>query len=101
MEVQDYQILDQYSDEKVWCHSQLLTLIPDLYVLPSQPHILCSSRWQNTIFALTGITPDNSIILLLTFSQPVFNATHYQHFPSESEERAAYWVGLGSIVVIP
>ena len=27
--------------------------------------------------------------------QPVFYATHNQHFPSESEERAAFWVGFG------
>ena len=62
-----------------------------IYVLPSQPHSLCSSRWQNTPFALTGITPDMSIILLFTFYQP----THDQHFPSESGERAGYWVGFG------
>ena len=29
------------------------------------------------------------------FYQPVFYATHDQHFPSESEERAAFWVGFG------
>ena len=36
--------------------------------------------------ALTGITPDISIIILFTFYQPVFFATYDQHFPSESEE---------------
>ena len=40
-------------------------------------------------------TPDISIMLLYTFYQPVFYATHDQHFPSESEERAAFWVGFG------
>ena len=45
-------------------------------------------------FALTGITPDISIILLFTFYQPLLYAMHDQHFPSESEERAAYWVGF-------
>ena len=45
--------------------------------------------------ALTGIPPDISIILLFTFYQPVFYATCDQHFPSESEERAGYWVGFG------
>ena len=44
------------------------------------------------LFALTGITPDISIILLFTFYQPVFYATHDQDLPSESEERAGYWV---------
>ena len=45
--------------------------------------------------ALTGKTPDISIILLFTFYQPVFYATNDQKFPSESEERAGYWVGFG------
>ena len=30
-----------------------------------------------------------------TFYQPVFYATHDQHFPSESEKRAVFWVGFG------
>ena len=47
------------------------------------------------LFALTGITPDISILLLFTFYQPVFYATYDQKFPSESEERAGYWVGFG------
>ena len=34
-------------------------------------------------------------MLLYTFYQPVFYATHDQHFPPESEERAAFWVGFG------
>ena len=34
-------------------------------------------------------------MLLYTFFQPVFYATHDQHFPSESEGRAAFWVGCG------
>ena len=41
-----------------------------------------------------GATPDISIILLYTFYQPVFYATHDQHFPSDSEERAGFWVGF-------
>ena len=32
---------------------------------------------------------------LFSFYQPVFYATYDQHFPSESEERAGYWVGFG------
>ena len=41
-----------------------------------------------------GVTPDISIILLYTFYQPVFYATHDQHFPYDSEERAGFWVGF-------
>ena len=47
------------------------------------------------LLVLYGITPDISIMLLYTFYQPVFYATHDQHFPSESEERAAFGVGFG------
>ena len=48
-----------------------------------------------SFLALTGIAADISIILLFTFYQPVFYATYDQHFPSESEGRAGYWVGFG------
>ena len=43
----------------------------------------------------TYLTPDISIILQFTFCHPVFYATYDQNFPSESEERAGYWVGFG------
>ena len=39
-----------------------------------------------------------SILLLYTFYQPVFYATHNQSYPSASEERAARWVGFGEHV---
>ena len=64
-------------------------------VLPSQPHSLCSLDCKIPLFALTGIAPDISIVLLFTFYQPVFYATHDQHFPSKSKERASCWVGFG------
>ena len=95
MELQDYQILDQYCDEQVWCPSQFLVLMPYLCVLPTQLHILSIPRWQLPLFALTGITPEKSIILLFTFYQHVFYATYEQNFPSESKERAGCWVGFG------
>ena len=41
---------------------------------------------------LYGVTPDISIILLYTFYQPVFYATHDQNFPSDSEERPGFCV---------
>ena len=69
--------------------------MPHLCVL-STYHIACSALdGKISLLALTGITPDISIILLFTFYQPVFYATYDQHFPSESEERAGYWVGFG------
>ena len=73
----------------------LLYLIDVCYLLN---HIACAALdGKIPLFALTGITPDISIILLFTFYQPVFYATDDQHFPFESEERATYWVGLGEI----
>ena len=71
----------------------LLCLIYLCYLLN---HIACTALdGKIPLLALTGITPDISIILLFTFYQPVFYATYDQHFPSESEERAGYWVGFG------
>ena len=71
----------------------LLCLIYACYLLN---HIACSALdGKISLFALTGITPDISIILLFTFYQPVFYATYDQNFPSESEERAGYCVGFG------
>ena len=71
----------------------LLCLIYVCYLLN---HIACSALdGKIPLLALTGITPDISIILLFTFYQPVFYATYDQHLPSESEERVGYWVGFG------
>ena len=39
---------------------------------------------------LYGVSPDISIILLYTFYQPVFYATHNQSYISASDERAAH-----------
>ena len=70
----------------------LLTLQYVCYILN---HISTSSLGgQAPLQVLYGVTPDISIILLYTFYQPIFYATHDQHFPSESEERAGYWVGF-------
>ena len=71
----------------------LLCLIYVCYLLS---HIACTALdGKIPLLALTGITPDISIILFFTFCQPVFYATYDEHFPSESEERAGYWVGFG------
>ena len=51
---------------------------------------------QVPLQVLYGVTPDITVILILlyTFYQPVFYGTHDQHFPSDSEERAGFWVGF-------
>ena len=70
----------------------LLTLQYVCYILN---HISTSSLGgQVPLQVIYGVTPDISIILLYTFYQPIFYATHDQHFPSESEEMAGYWVGF-------
>ena len=67
-----------------------------IYVYHLLNHIACSALdGKIPLFALTGITPDISLILLFTYYQPVFYATSNQNFPSESEERAGYRVGFG------
>ena len=67
-----------------------------IYVCYLHNHIACTALdGEIPLLALTGTTPDISIILLFTFYQPVFYATYDQNFPSESEERAGYWAGFG------
>ena len=67
-----------------------------IYVCYIYNHIACGAlNGSIPLLVLYGITPEIFIMLLYTFYQPVFYATHNQHFPSESEERAAFWVGFG------
>ena len=67
-----------------------------LYVCYILNHIACGAlNGSIPLLVLYGITSDISIMVLYTFYQPVFYATHDQHFPSESAERAAFWVGFG------
>ena len=59
-------------------------------------HIACGVlNGSIPLLVLYGITSDISIMILYTVYQPVFYATHDQRFPSESKERAAFWVGFG------
>ena len=75
----------------------LLTLEYVCYILN---HFSTSSLGgQDPLQVLYGVTPDISIILLYTFYQPVFYATHDQHFPSDSEERAGFCIFFLNIVV--
>ena len=88
MDIQDYQSLDVMNRSGAPANCWLLCLIYVCYLLN---HIACTALGGKIhLFALAGIIPDISIILLFTFYQPVFYVTHDQHFPSESEERAAY-----------
>ena len=73
-------------------HCWLLTLQYVCYILN---HISTASLGgQVPLQVLYGVTPDISILLLYTFYQPVFYATHDQHFHSASQERAGFWVAF-------
>ena len=62
-------------------------------------HLSCEALDGNVpLGMLYGVSPDISIIVLYTFYQPVFYATHNQSYPSASEERGACWVGFGEHV---
>ena len=74
----------------------LLCMIHAFYILN---HLSCEVLAGNVpLGMLYGVSPDISIILLYTFYQPVFYATHNQSYPSVSEERAAHRVGFGEHV---
>ena len=73
-------------------HCWLLTLQYVCYILNQMS--TASLGGQVPLQVLYGVTPDISIILLYTFYQHAFYATHDQHFPSGSEEKAGFWVGF-------
>ena len=74
----------------------LLCMIHASYILN---HLSCEALDGNVPMGmLYGVSPDISILLIYTFYQPVFYATHNQSYPSASEERAARWVGFGEHV---
>ena len=74
----------------------LLCLIYVCYLLN---HIACAALGGLIPLSIHyGITSDISILVLFTFYQPVYYATYDHHFPSESEGKAAYWVGFGKVI---
>ena len=74
----------------------LLCMIHASYILN---HLSSEALGGNVpLGMLYGVSPDIIILLLYTFYQPVFYATHNQSYPSASEERAARWVGFGEHV---
>ena len=71
----------------------LLCMIHASYILN---HLSCEALDGNVpLGMLYGVSSDISILLLYTFYQPVFYATHNQSYPSACEERPAHWVGFG------
>ena len=75
----------------------LLCMIHASFILN---HLSCEALAAGNVplGMLYGVSPYISTLLLYTFYQPVFHATHNQSYPSASEERAAGWVGFGEHV---
>ena len=62
-------------------------------------HLSCTSlKCQILLTKLYGVTPDISILMMYTFYQPVYYASHNQSFPSTTEEKHALGVGFGEHV---
>ena len=62
-------------------------------------HLSCKSlKGQILLTKLYGATLDISILMMYTFYQPVYYASHNQSFPSTSEEKHAFRVGFGEHV---
>ena len=69
------------------------------YVCYLLNHISCESlKEQIPLTKLYGVTPDISILMMYTFYQSVYYASHNQSFPSTSEGKHAFWVGFGGHV---
>ena len=57
-----------------------------------------SLNGQIPLIKLYGVTPDTSILMMYTFYQSVYFASHNQSFSSTSEEKHVFWVGFGEHV---
>ena len=69
------------------------------YVCYLLNHNSCESlKGQIPLTKLYGVTPDISIIMMCTFYQSVYFASHNHSFPSTSEEKHAFWVAFGEHV---
>ena len=65
----------------------------------STNHISCKSlNGQIPLTKLYGVTPDICILMMYTFYQSVYYASHKQSFLSNIEEKHAFWVGFGEHV---
>ena len=65
------------------------------YVCYLLNHISCESlKGQIPLTKPYGVTPDISILMMYTFYQSLYYASHNHSFPSTSKEQHAFWVGL-------
>ena len=69
------------------------------YVCYLLNHISCESlKGQIPLTKLYGVAPNISILMMHTYYQSVYYASHNQSSPSTSEEKHALWVGFGEHV---
>ena len=69
------------------------------YVCYLLNHNSCESlKGQIPLTKLYGVTPDISIIMMCTFHQSVYFASHNHSFPFTSEEKHAFWIAFGEHV---
>ena len=62
-------------------------------------HISCKTfNGQIQLTKPYSVTPDFCILMMYTFYQSVYYASHNQSFPSTSEEKHAFWDGFGEHV---
>ena len=57
-----------------------------------------SLGWTTPLEKLTGQTPDISIMLQMSYRQPVFFKEHESSFPESPSERFGYFVGFSTSV---
>ena len=105
-----YQTVKQYingildksgAPSKAW----LLALLYAVYLLNHLATDLLGG--SNPLSVLTGLTTDNSILLMFSFWEPIYfptsDALSYAHkpgFPSETAERTGRFVGFGNLWVM-
>ena len=69
------------------------------YVCYILNHISCKSlNGQIPLTHLYGVTPDISILMMYTFYQSVYYASHNKSFPPTSEQKHAFWDSFGGYV---
>ena len=57
-----------------------------------------SLNGQIQLTKIQSVPPYISILMMYTFYQSVYYASHHQSFPSTNEEKHAFWVGFGEHV---
>ena len=82
--------MDQHHPQQDSSPCQLLVALHELWVLPPQ-YISCEPlKGQIPLTNPSGVTPIISIIMMYTFYQSVYYASHNPSVPSNSEENMLF-----------